>query len=95
MMEPIDLTERIALKNDGFVNAMLMLKEMDFEDFKGHVCWTLHKLLTDVKNLQSCVFLMSLSLADLRGKPLDMEGKHFLAEQLAIDLDKLAKDLEG
>ena len=74
---------------DGFANAMLMLKEMDFEDFKSHVCFTLHMLLKEVTYLQNLAFMLSIAVANLRGKPLSIEDRREIAQNLHIDLEAL------
>ncbi len=74
---------------DDFTNAMLMLKEMDFEDFKSHVCFTLDRLLTDVTILQNLAFLLSIMVANLRGKPLSIEDKREIAQDLRVDLAEI------
>ncbi len=80
---------------DGFANAMLMLKEMDFEDFKSHVCFTIHMLFKDVATLQNLAFMLSIMVADLRGKPIRIENRRELAQDLGIDFEALEAEAES
>lgn len=80
---------------DGFANAMLMLKGMDFEDFKSHVCFTLYELLKDVAILQKMVFVLSILAADLQGCPMSIENRREMAQDLKIDFEALEAEAKS